>query len=100
MELAILVNMVGVEVKEILESVFETLICAVSEVRDLAYTQPMKSTRVAPVRLISPVAAFSMLYSSVVAATATTDQPLAVSKTLSLTCGECPLPYPEPPEPI
>jgi hypothetical protein len=50
---------------------------------------------------ISPVDCPSMLYSSVTAEPAPTiDQPFVVLKARSLTWGECPEPYPEPPDPI
>ena len=50
---------------------------------------------------ISPVDFPSILYSSVIAlATVTIDQPFVSLNARSLTWGECPDPYPDPPEPI
>ncbi len=55
----------------------------------------------APVMSISPVEADSIVYSSVMADPAPIiDHPFVVESARSLTCGECPVPYPEPPDPI
>ena len=73
----------------------------VSPARELAEIQPNQSTIVAVEISISPTDIPSTLYSSVIALPAPTiDQPFVVLKALSFTCGECPEPYPEPPEPI
>jgi hypothetical protein len=56
LEPAILVNSVMVLVRLIFELVPATTIEAVSLVKDLALTHPIKSTMVVPVRLMSPVA--------------------------------------------
>ncbi|MFA6493758.1 MAG: hypothetical protein WCT49_01790 [Candidatus Paceibacterota bacterium] len=49
---------------------------------------------------ISPTESPSTEYSSVFFVVVLIDQPFVSERGLSLTCGECPVPYPEPPEPI
>lgn len=63
-----------------------TIICTVSPTNAFVLNQPIKSISVAPVRSMSPVAAFSIAYSSVTAEPVPIiAQPFAVSKARSLT---------------
>jgi hypothetical protein len=78
-------NVKGLVVIEIFEALLSTTICPVSPTKALALTHPIKPLIVAPVRFKSPVEIFSILYSSVVAATATTDQPFVSLNARSFT---------------
>ncbi len=89
----------------LVSAAFEVAPCvmsdAVSLTSELADAQPMISTMEKPVMLISPALALSIVYSSVTALPAPIiDHPSAVVSGRSFTCGACPEPYPEPPEPI
>ncbi|MFA6493753.1 MAG: hypothetical protein WCT49_01765 [Candidatus Paceibacterota bacterium] len=55
---------------------------------------------VALVRSTSPTDNPSTEYSSVFFVVVLMDQPFVSDNGRSFTCGECPVPYPDPPEPI